>query len=258
MTTTHDPGPSVARHLYSPGPDGGPCLRCTGDRGDAMHLPDPEGKLEPGTIRICDATKVEGATVTAQADDAPPADTTPEADAGRAAARAAAAKIVADLRNRFTYHPPQPGQPELYMELRELALKFALRLATACPGSRELSLAWTHLETTVFWANAAIARQVSTASGPEVHAVSDRHTFAGQLGAPCKICSWGAEAEIHTPDEIQPARKTTEVGELSVGMARALPHLFRSKAGPGPGCADCGLLPDDPVHGVSMAAGAAS
>ena len=63
-----------------------------------------------------------------------------------------------DLENRFTYHPPKEGQPELYTELRDLAKGLAYRIKESTPASREQSLALTHLEEAVFWANAAIAR----------------------------------------------------------------------------------------------------
>lgn len=63
-----------------------------------------------------------------------------------------------DLERRFTYHPPKPGQPERYVSIRGQAKALAYILAQSCPASRELSLAITHLEETVFWANAAIAR----------------------------------------------------------------------------------------------------
>lgn len=62
------------------------------------------------------------------------------------------------LKNRFTYHPPQPGQPERYQQVRAAALDLAEELTSNCPESRELSLAITKLEEVVFWANAAIAR----------------------------------------------------------------------------------------------------
>jgi hypothetical protein len=64
----------------------------------------------------------------------------------------------ADLKNRFTYHPPKPGQGNLYEHLREQALNFAFEIDAQCPESREKSLAITHLEEAVMWANAAIAR----------------------------------------------------------------------------------------------------
>jgi len=63
-----------------------------------------------------------------------------------------------ELENNFTYHAPKPGQPERYQRLREKAKEFALLILEECPSSREQSVAITHLETSVFWANAAIAR----------------------------------------------------------------------------------------------------
>jgi hypothetical protein len=63
-----------------------------------------------------------------------------------------------DLNVRFTYHAPIGSQPARYEEIRARALDFAEYLEKRCPDSRELSLAITHLEETVFWANAAIAR----------------------------------------------------------------------------------------------------
>lgn len=63
-----------------------------------------------------------------------------------------------DLNNRFTYHAPKPGQPEVYQRLRDEAKTLAESINEACPESREKSLAVTKLEEAVFWANAAIAR----------------------------------------------------------------------------------------------------
>jgi len=63
-----------------------------------------------------------------------------------------------DLDNRFTYHPPKPEQPEKYTELRNAAKEYAKLINKLAPGSREQSLAFTKLEESVFWANAAIAR----------------------------------------------------------------------------------------------------
>jgi hypothetical protein len=67
-------------------------------------------------------------------------------------------KVDGDLENRFTYHAPTEGQPEKYRELRDTAKAVAYRIKLLCPPSREQSLALTHLEEAVFWANAAIAR----------------------------------------------------------------------------------------------------
>ncbi len=62
------------------------------------------------------------------------------------------------IEHAFTYHPPKPGQPEKYTQLREKAKELALLIAELTPASREQSVALTELETAVFWANAAIAR----------------------------------------------------------------------------------------------------
>lgn len=63
-----------------------------------------------------------------------------------------------DLENRFTYHPPAVGQPERYQLIRQHAHGLATLIDNHAPDSREKSLAVTHLEEAVFWANAAIAR----------------------------------------------------------------------------------------------------
>lgn len=69
--------------------------------------------------------------------------------------------MIEGLEKRFTYHAPQEGQPEMYVEIREMAKAFAKRLDDLCPDSREKSVAITRLEEVTFWANASIAR-----SGP--------------------------------------------------------------------------------------------
>jgi len=65
---------------------------------------------------------------------------------------------AADLANRFTYHPPKDGQAAKYEAIREEAHGTAATINRLCPESREKSLAITHLEDAVMWANAAIAR----------------------------------------------------------------------------------------------------
>lgn len=62
------------------------------------------------------------------------------------------------LDNQFTYHAPKPGQQERYIDLRREAKTLATIIMTNCPPSRERSVALTNLETAIFWANAAIAR----------------------------------------------------------------------------------------------------
>ncbi len=68
-------------------------------------------------------------------------------------------KMQDELKVRFTYHKPKNGQGPRYEQIRGDAGKLATNLCQLCPESRELSLALTHLEEAVFWANAAIARR---------------------------------------------------------------------------------------------------
>jgi hypothetical protein len=65
---------------------------------------------------------------------------------------------AADIVNRFTYHAPKNGQVERYQRIRDAAHELASLVNDECPESREKSLAVTHLEQSVMWANAAIAR----------------------------------------------------------------------------------------------------
>ena len=62
------------------------------------------------------------------------------------------------IENRFTYHPPRDGQPQMYADIRDSAKELAYLLEAVCPEGREKSLAMTKLEEAVMWANAAIAR----------------------------------------------------------------------------------------------------
>lgn len=63
-----------------------------------------------------------------------------------------------EIYKRFTYHPPKDNQAERYVEIRETVKMVAFVICQQCPDCRERSLALTHLEEAVFWANAAIAR----------------------------------------------------------------------------------------------------
>ena len=63
-----------------------------------------------------------------------------------------------DLSVRFTHHPPKGDQAYRYGEIRNRAHAFAALIDEMAPDSREKSLAITHLEQAVMWANAAIAR----------------------------------------------------------------------------------------------------
>ena len=62
------------------------------------------------------------------------------------------------LENNFTYHVLKKGQSEKYEKLREKAKELAYLIEELCPASRERSVAMTWLESSIFWTNAAIAR----------------------------------------------------------------------------------------------------
>ena len=62
------------------------------------------------------------------------------------------------IENNFSYHSPKAGQPEKYEAIRAKAKELAYLIENTVPNSREKSLAQTNLEQSVFWANAAIAR----------------------------------------------------------------------------------------------------
>lgn len=66
--------------------------------------------------------------------------------------------MIEQIENNFVYHAPKEGQPEIYQKLRDKAKEFAYMINELVPDSREKSLAITHLEDVVMWANAGIAR----------------------------------------------------------------------------------------------------
>ncbi len=65
---------------------------------------------------------------------------------------------IAEIDNRFSYHAPKDNQFEKYMNIRQLANRFARAIYVNCPNSRERSTALTRLDEAVMHANAAIAR----------------------------------------------------------------------------------------------------
>lgn len=67
-------------------------------------------------------------------------------------------RLLDQLERTFIYHSPKMDQPQRYSELRAAAGDLARMMAQSCPESRELSLALTHLEQSIMFANAAIAR----------------------------------------------------------------------------------------------------
>ncbi|MFC5528483.1 DUF7681 family protein [Cohnella yongneupensis] len=62
------------------------------------------------------------------------------------------------IENNFSYHAPKEGQPLKYEAIRDKAKELAYLIADLAPDSRERALSITNLEQSVFWANAAIAR----------------------------------------------------------------------------------------------------
>jgi len=67
-------------------------------------------------------------------------------------------KMSEQLEKTFTYHSPKDDQPDRYVLLRDKAKYLAYDIVRNTPPSREQSLAITHLEEAIFYANAAIAR----------------------------------------------------------------------------------------------------
>lgn len=67
-------------------------------------------------------------------------------------------QMEARLENTFTYHAPKEDQPQRYEMIRAKAKELAYLIVGCSPPSREQSLALTDLESCIFNANAAIAR----------------------------------------------------------------------------------------------------
>lgn len=96
-------------------------------------------------------------------------------------------KKQAEIENNFTYHKPFGTQPARYEGIRSAAKDLANFIEQNTPPSREQSLALTHLEQSVMWANAAIARNekpaVETSGASEAQCVAGDLQQAGDAGA---------------------------------------------------------------------------
>lgn len=68
-------------------------------------------------------------------------------------------KQLERIEHNLTYHAPKEGEQGRYARIREEAKEFAAVIVHMSRQSREQSLALTHLEEAVMWANAAIARE---------------------------------------------------------------------------------------------------
>jgi hypothetical protein len=66
--------------------------------------------------------------------------------------------LQARIENDFVYHAPKPDQLARYERLRNIARDLAHEILLLTPVSREQSLSLTDLESAIFNANAAIAR----------------------------------------------------------------------------------------------------
>lgn len=65
-----------------------------------------------------------------------------------------------DIENRFAFHPAStPDRQAAHQSVRTHCHELAGVLNDLLPEGREKSLAITNLEQTMFWANAAVARQ---------------------------------------------------------------------------------------------------
>jgi hypothetical protein len=79
---------------------------------------------------------------------------------------------VAELQTRFTYHPPHGNQVARMQKIRDTAFLFAEIVSELAPPSDELDMAIRHIESAVFWANAAIARRESKPECPQSPAMT--------------------------------------------------------------------------------------
>jgi len=64
-----------------------------------------------------------------------------------------------DITHRFTHHPPTPERVRQHEAVRALLANAAHELNDRLPEGDEKRQALLRLEETLFWANAAIARQ---------------------------------------------------------------------------------------------------
>ena len=64
-----------------------------------------------------------------------------------------------DLNKIYSFYPVKEEQHYKHRAIRVKAKALAELILESCPESRERSIALTHLETAVMWANAAISRE---------------------------------------------------------------------------------------------------
>jgi hypothetical protein len=99
---------------------------------------------------------------------------------------------VADVENRFAFHPATETTGPKHDAVRATLLRVAKQMQRDLPDGREKSLVLTKLEETMFWANAAIARHQDVASSDapapprEADGGQRRARKAAQKAAPVK------------------------------------------------------------------------
>lgn len=64
-----------------------------------------------------------------------------------------------DIERRFKFHPADKVKGDRHQDIRNWCRELAFVLNEDLPDGREKSLAITHLEEVMMWANAAIARE---------------------------------------------------------------------------------------------------
>jgi len=70
-----------------------------------------------------------------------------------------------DIKHRFAYHAPDDAKKEEHQLVRDDCGALGQLFQARLPDGREKSLALTKLEEAMFWANAAIARNVPVSYG---------------------------------------------------------------------------------------------
>ena len=65
--------------------------------------------------------------------------------------------IRPDHDKALSYHPLTPGRGETHERLRQAAKDYCAIVDELCPPSREHSLAFTCIQSSLHWANAAVA-----------------------------------------------------------------------------------------------------
>lgn len=65
--------------------------------------------------------------------------------------------ITVEHHKALSYHPLTEGRDIIHSKLRQAAIQYCHVLDEVCPSSRESSLAFTALQESLMWANAAVA-----------------------------------------------------------------------------------------------------